>query len=121
LPQVSVREVGENCARSLLEGCGGKSSPYCYKLFGPEPYSSTDIKRAVEEVTGREVELHLIEREQLANFFGQQVPGPYVGEFTEMIIAALPGGIIIKDFAYDEDTITGKVAFVDIMREVLSK
>lgn len=117
---MSLKDISEVCANSLLSETS-KPSPHCFKLFGPRSYSPLDLKKAVEEVTGKEVELKLIEKDQLAEFFAKQLPEPYVQEFVDMTTAGLPGGVIDKDFVYDDDTVKGRVELVDTLRELYTK
>lgn len=109
---MSLRDVAKTCATSLLDPAP-KPSPHYFKLFGPRHYSSIDLKNAVQKAVGKEVDLQLVERDQLAVFFGQQVPEPHVEEFVAMATAVLPGGIIEGDFEYEESTVTGEVELVD--------
>lgn len=119
LLQVSVKDVGETCADKLLHGSGGKPSPYYYKHFGPRLYSTKDIQKAVEGASEKKVEVRLVEKKDLGEFFGQYLPEVYVPEFVEMTLSGLPGGITTKDFDYDENTARGKVDFEDIVKEWL--
>lgn len=96
-------------------------SPHCFKLFGPRHYSALDVKEAAEQVTGRKVELKPVERDQLAGFFGQQIPQTHVQEFVDMVIAVLPGGIIEDDFEDDESTVRGDIELVDTLRDLSAK
>jgi hypothetical protein len=92
-----------------------------FKLFGPRHGSALDIKEAVEQALGRKVELKAVERDDLGNFFGQQIPAAHVQEFADMVTAVLPGGIIEGDFGYDESTVRGEVELVDTLRELAAK
>ncbi|KAJ4162302.1 hypothetical protein NW754_013736 [Fusarium falciforme] len=120
IPMVSLKDISEICANSLLAETA-KPNPHYFKLFGPRSYSALDLKKAVEEVTGKTVELKLIERDQLSEFFAKQLPEPYVQELVDMTTAGLPGGVINKDFVYDDDTVKGRVELVDTLRELYTK
>lgn len=72
----------------------------------------------MEDVTGKEVEMKLVERDQLAGFFAEQVPEAHVQDFVDMTTAVLPGGIMSGDFEYGEDTVRGKVELVDAFRQL---
>jgi hypothetical protein len=116
---VSLKDVAEFCAGSLLgEFDATKPSPHYFKLFGPRHYNSLDLKSAVEKVTGNEGRLELVQRDQLASFFAQQIPDAYVQEFVDMVTASLPGGIISDDYDYDESTIRGRVELVDALGDL---
>ncbi|KAM5344244.1 hypothetical protein ACJ41O_012781 [Fusarium nematophilum] len=117
IPMVSVSDVGKSCARALLAE-PKKTSPHYFDLYGPRLYSSVDVKEAVEEVTGKKVELVLIERDHLAEFFGQQVPRAHVQQMVDMTTAALPGGIMAGDFVENEDTVRGRDELVETLRRL---
>ncbi|CAI4212308.1 unnamed protein product [Parascedosporium putredinis] len=121
VPMVDLKDIGECCANTLLSE-QTKPSPYYFKLFGPQHYSSADLKDAVEKVVGTKTELKLIERDQLSGFFAQLgIPETHVPDFVGMTTAVLPGGIMAGDFGYDEDTVRGKVELVDGLREMYEK
>ncbi|KAI6777044.1 hypothetical protein HG530_000989 [Fusarium avenaceum] len=114
IPLVGLKDVAENCANSLLSPA--KPSPHYWTLFGPRPYSSTDVKDAVEEVTGKKFELVLVEEDQLLDYCKQMVPEAHAQEFKEMVTASVPGGVIVKDLVYDENIVKGKQELVDGLR-----
>ena len=93
---MSLKDVGKYCAISLLSK-STKHSPYYFKLFGPLHYSTADIRKAVEEVTGSKVNLNLVEKEQLACYFAQRISEQYVQDPMDMTTAGLPGGIMAGD------------------------
>lgn len=117
---MSVKDIAEFCASALLSE-SAKPSPRVVKVFGPRNYSSRDIKDAVEKATGKTVELQLVERDQLGEYMAQIIPEPYVQAFVDMTTAGLPGGVIVPDFEYDEDTVRGRVELVDTFRELHAK
>ncbi|KAK3298227.1 uncharacterized protein B0H64DRAFT_438715 [Chaetomium fimeti] len=120
IPMVSLKDIAKACANNLLVG-PGKPSPHVFKLFGPRNYSALDVKEAVEQATGRKVELKAVERDQLEGFFGQQIPQAHLSEFLGMVAATLPGGIIVDDFEDDESTMRGNTELVDGLRELAAK
>lgn len=77
-----------------------------------------DVKLAVEEVTGKKLEIAAIPKYQLEGFFSEQVPAAYVQAFVEMTTAALPGGTMAGDFGDHEHTVKGKVELVDALRKL---
>jgi hypothetical protein len=89
-------------------------------LFGPRDYSALDVKQAVEEVMGKEVEVVLIEKGNLAEFFAQQAPPHSVPDLVEMVTAALPGGIMAGDFKDTENTVRGKIELAEALRNLYS-
>jgi hypothetical protein len=58
----------------------------------------------------------LVEEDQLLDYWKQIVPEVYAEDFKEMTTSGLPGGVIVKDFVYDEKTVKGKQEFVDGLR-----
>ncbi|KAH7131303.1 hypothetical protein EDB81DRAFT_906411 [Dactylonectria macrodidyma] len=119
LPMVSLIDVGEVCAHALLDE-EDKTSPYFFDLHGPRHYSTTDVKLAVEEVTGKKWELVAIPKDQLAAFWAEQVPALYVPDFVEMTTAGLPGGIMGGEYGNIERIVNGKVELVDALRKAYS-
>ncbi|PKS09838.1 hypothetical protein jhhlp_004461 [Lomentospora prolificans] len=117
IPMVSVKDVGETCANALISE-STKPSPYYFKLFGPRNYSSADIRDAVEEITERKVDLQLVEKDQLAGYFGQIIPKSQLQGFVDMTTSVLPDGIMAGEFEYDENTVRGKVELVESLREL---
>lgn len=111
--------MGEYCAEALLDA-SPRPTPQYVKLFGPRFYSSLDVKKAIEEVTGREGTMVTIPPEGLAEYFAKELPAEYVQEFVEFMKAQLSGGIIERDYGYGEDTILGKVELVDGLRDIAS-
>ncbi|KAF7555203.1 hypothetical protein G7Z17_g2390 [Cylindrodendrum hubeiense] len=119
IPMVSLVDVGEACAQALLDE-DKKTSPHFFDLYGPQHYSATDVQLAVEEVTGKKVEIAAVPKDQLAGFFAEQVPAAYVQDFVEMTTSALPGGTMAGDFGDHEHTVKGKVELVDALRKLYS-
>ncbi|KAH7123477.1 hypothetical protein B0J13DRAFT_511863 [Dactylonectria estremocensis] len=117
IPMVSLIDVGEVCAHALLDN-EEKASPYFFDLHGPRLYSTTDIKLALDEVTGKKWEIAAIPKDKLAEFWAEQVPAAYVQDFVEMTTAGLPGGIMDGGFEDNEHTVCGKVELVDALRKV---
>ncbi|KAK2764275.1 hypothetical protein FQN54_008967 [Arachnomyces sp. PD_36] len=124
IPMVSLKDISDCCAKFLLgeeSPIKSGSSPGYLKLFGPRSYSSIDLQNAVKEVTGKDVGLKAIEKDQLYEFFANEIPEKYVQEFVDMTTAGLPGGIIAEDFVYDGDTFRGRVELVDTLRQLYAK
>ncbi|KAL6915753.1 hypothetical protein ACHAP8_009471 [Fusarium lateritium] len=117
IPLVGLKDVASNVANSLLASTA-KPSPHYFNLFGPRAYGSVDLKDAVEEITGKKVELKLVEEDQLLDYWKQIVPEAYAEEFKEMTTAGFSGGVIAKDFIYDEKTIRGEQELVDALRSL---
>jgi uncharacterized protein YbjT (DUF2867 family) len=117
---VSIKDIGEACAKYLLTDSGNPSSQRL-KVLGPRPYSSNDLRDAFEEVTGKTVELGLTQGEDLKAFLRTLFPEHCIPDFMEIIEASLPGGLIAEEYGYDENTVTGKVELIDTLRELNKK
>ena len=118
--QVGLKDIASSCVNSLLSS-PAKPSPHYYKLFGPRAYGANDPKEAVEEITGKKVELKLVEKDQLLDYWKQIVPEAHAEEFKEMTVAGLGDGIIGKDIKYDENTVVGEQGLVDALRALYKK
>ncbi|KAG8673527.1 hypothetical protein FPOAC2_06972 [Fusarium poae] len=115
IPLVGLKDVASNCANSLLASTA-EPSPHYFNIFGPRAYGSVDLKETVEEITGKKVELKLVEEDQLLDYWKQIVPVAHAEEFKEMTTAGFAGGVIAKDFVYDEKTVRGEQELVDALR-----
>ena len=117
--QISVPDVSKVCAEKLTQvGQPLPSSPYYFDLFGPRNYSAEDVKAAVEEVTGKKIEIAAIPKDQLAAFYAQSVPEDHVAGLVEMTTAALPDGIMAGDFAGNEFTVRAEEDLVSTLRRL---
>lgn len=72
------------------------SYPFIVELHGPKAYSPEDVRGAFELVTGKKIELKLVERDQLRPYYSEIFPPPVVDLFVEMTESLLPGGILMK-------------------------
>ncbi|RYP90307.1 hypothetical protein DL770_003603 [Monosporascus sp. CRB-9-2] len=119
VPMVSLIDVGNVCAQKLLEtGQQLPARPYVFYITGPRNYSSLDVKAAVEEVTGKKIDIVTVAKEDLVAFYSKQVPALNAAELAEMTVASLPGGLLEKDFLQDDDgnTYRGRIELVDALR-----
>ncbi|RYP43755.1 hypothetical protein DL768_009710 [Monosporascus sp. mg162] len=73
---------------------GSATNSRIIDLQGPEWYSTRDVQKAFEHVTGKSVEARLVEKNKLADFFAQFLPSSLVGYYTEMTLSILPGGLL---------------------------
>ncbi|RYP44098.1 hypothetical protein DL768_009402 [Monosporascus sp. mg162] len=122
VPMVSLTDIGNVCAQKLLEtGQQLPARPYVFYITGPRNYSSLDVKAAVEEVTGKKIDVVIVAKDDLVAYFSKQVPAPLAAELAEMTVATSPGGLIAKDFNdYDNDgnTYKGRVELVDAFQRL---
>ncbi|KAK4104581.1 NAD(P)-binding protein [Parathielavia hyrcaniae] len=117
IPMVSLKDIAKACTKVLLADSESvKQMPHDFKIVGPRSYSSRDLKDAVEQVTGKAVELQLVERDQLAGYVRQETPEPHVGEIVEFLEACLPGGVIDGEAELGENTVVGEIELVDALR-----
>ncbi|WAO96613.1 NAD(P)-bd-dom domain-containing protein [Fusarium falciforme] len=120
IPMVSIRDIGRACADALL-AAPKDVSPYYFDLYGPRHYSALDVKEAVEQITGKKVELVPIEKDNLAEFYAREIPSAQIQDFVEMTTSALPGGIMAGDFGSNERTVQGKVELVEALRPLYTQ
>lgn len=106
--------------KALLDPATRPSLEYV-RIFGPRLYSSLDVKKALEEVTGKEGTLITIPPEGLAQYFAKELPSTYVEEFVEHMTAQLPGGVSAGDYEYKDDTVKGEIELVDGLRGIASE
>lgn len=118
--QVSVKDVGKYCAKTLLDETV-KPSPHYVKIFGPRLYSSLDIKDAIETVTGKKGELIIIPKEGLAEYWAKLVPAKHVQEFVDYSTCQLADGIAAPDYVYGDDTVRCEIELVDDLRGMASQ
>ncbi|KAK1829752.1 hypothetical protein QBC39DRAFT_262294 [Podospora conica] len=120
LPHIAIKDIGQTCADELLAtGKGLKASPYIFDLQGPRKLSSEDVHKAWEEAAGKKLEMKVIPREGLAEFWGAVFPPEVAKSYVEMNEALLPGGIIVEDPNPTGETRYGKTEAVEVFRELL--
>ncbi|KAE8357853.1 hypothetical protein BDV27DRAFT_78086 [Aspergillus caelatus] len=96
-------------------------SPYIVDVHGPSSYTPKDVQKAFEEVVGKEVELRLVEKKDLSQFFAGFLPKNVADAFTEMTIAFLPGGIMANANAENSSSDRvwrGKTELTEAIREL---
>ncbi|KAF5562547.1 isoflavone reductase P3 [Fusarium napiforme] len=120
VPIVSLKDVGEVCAKNLLTKLESPSLQVI-KVFGPRAYSSIDLRDMFEEITATKVELRLAQGDDLKAFFRQIMPEHCIADFMEMIESSLPGGLIAREYEADENTVTGKADMLEVFRELGDK
>ncbi|OGM44050.1 hypothetical protein ABOM_007800 [Aspergillus bombycis] len=121
MPMVSANDIGKACARHLLQaGSALKASPHIFKLHGPVEYSTSDVQRAFEEVTGKKVEVRLVERDELKAYFSKFLPLNLVDKFVEMTWSFLPDGILEQDMNDFTGIERGHDTLVDAFKKMLS-
>ncbi|KAF2148846.1 NAD(P)-binding protein [Myriangium duriaei CBS 260.36] len=98
VPMVSARDIGKACAEQLLTvGKSTGAGPHVFELHGPKDYSPLDVKNALDEVLGKDVEMRLVEKDKLEGFFGHFLPPKMIRPFVEMTLAFLVGESLPRD------------------------
>ncbi|RGP81293.1 hypothetical protein FLONG3_437 [Fusarium longipes] len=126
IPMVSSRDIGETCAVKLLAtGSGTREHPQIINLEGPERYSTTDVRIALESIIGKSIQVRSVEKDALPGFFGQVLPPHLVPEFVEMTTSMLPGGVLESEIRRITDWKIGKesllTALTHMWHEYLSR
>ncbi|KAE8412938.1 hypothetical protein BDV36DRAFT_269889 [Aspergillus pseudocaelatus] len=120
VPMVAVKDMGQAFATYLLKP-DIPESPYVVDVHGPSSYTPKDVQKAFEEVVGKEVELRLVEKKDLSQFFAGFLPKNVAEAFTEMTIAFLPGGIMANANAENSSSDRvwrGKTELTEAIREL---
>ena len=120
LSQVSLQDIGNICAQHILATAQHLSiSPYVFDLHGPRSYSANDIRTALEEITGKKINIVAIESEQLLGLYSSKVPAPQDQELVDMTVAMLPGGILATQMEKQDDVVRGTSELADVLHRLL--
>ena len=118
--QIAIKDIGQTCAGELLAtGTALKTSPYVFDLCFPRKLSSVDVHKAWEEAAGKTIEMKVIPKEGLAEFYGAVFPPAIAESYVEMNVALLPGGIIVEDPSPTGETRHGKTELVEVFKQLL--
>ncbi|KAK4205093.1 hypothetical protein QBC40DRAFT_271702 [Triangularia verruculosa] len=96
IPMIAVKDIGVISAREILSEGDRQEHPVILELHGPQ-YTSIDVKDAFEEVLGKEVEMKLIPKEGLLEYYGAVFPDYVAREYAEMNESFLEGGVLEWD------------------------
>ncbi|KAM0328652.1 hypothetical protein ACHAQA_005064 [Verticillium albo-atrum] len=121
LPMISVRDIGRTCAREILSTYPSNKASTIVNLHGPEWYSTRDVQLAFEKVTGKKIEVKLVQRDQLIGFYETILPQSIVADFVEMTEAFLEGGIMMNEDWTAERLVKGADTLVDAFTGMLPK
>ncbi|KAK0747042.1 hypothetical protein B0T18DRAFT_438763 [Schizothecium vesticola] len=120
LPHIAIKDIGQTCADELLAtGTALKTSPHVFDLCSPRKLSSVDVHKAWEEAAGKTIEMKVIPKEGLAEFYGTVFPPAIAESYVEMNVALLPGGIIVEDPSPTGETRHGKTELVEVFKQLL--
>ncbi|KAL2015995.1 hypothetical protein VTK56DRAFT_4463 [Thermocarpiscus australiensis] len=117
LHMVAIKDIGETCVSELL--AAGKvlpANPYVFELSGPRAYTSVDVQKAFEAVSGKSVEMRPVEKAGLADFYGAVFPPAVAKEYVEMNESYLPGGIMYENPNPTGEIQYGKTDLVDAIK-----
>ncbi len=115
-----MRDIGAFCAsQGLSSDIVPSEKPGVTELHGPTRYSSNDVCEALREITGKAIELRLIEKEDLPAFFGNVFPPHIVPLFVEMTCSMLPGSALLDDPGNDTPVHCGTDTLMDAFRRIL--
>lgn len=87
--------------------------PRIVELHGPRNYSVRDVREAFEKVTGKTIEVRLIQKDQLYGFFSGFLPASLVDDFVEMTLTFLPGGLLEEEMNDLTNASRGQDSLVD--------
>ncbi|KAL2167420.1 hypothetical protein VTG60DRAFT_1326 [Thermothelomyces hinnuleus] len=122
LNMIAVQDIGATLAGELLATGGAlPSNPHVFELRGPRDYSSLDVQKAFEEVTGKSVELRAVERDELDGFYAAVFPPSVAARFTAMTKSFLEGGILYEDPQPTGEKKYGATELVEVLRQLLNK
>lgn len=118
---MSILDIGRRCAEELVRpGRDSRQQPRIIDFEGPRCYSTRDVHAAFEEVTGKKIEARLVQKHDLAGFFRQALPEAIVGDFVEMTLSILPGGLL-ADGTEGSKADRGTVTLVEAIRVMWQK
>lgn len=117
--QIATKDIGEVAAQELLKtGQGLEKSPYIFELEGPA-YSSLDVQKAWEEALGKKLEMKVIPKEGLAEFYGSVFPPALAQRYVEMNLCFMEGGILYENPNPTGETRKAKTELVEVFKNLL--
>lgn len=119
ISQIAIKDVGEACAKELLAaGTALPSNPYAFEVLGPV-YSTKDVKKVFDQVSGKEIEIREIPKEGVLEFYGAVFPPSVAKYYADMNTSLLEGGILSEHPEPTEDVRqVGKTELVEVIREL---
>ncbi|KAK5652249.1 hypothetical protein OQA88_10746 [Cercophora sp. LCS_1] len=119
LPHIASKDIGEVVAQELLKaGEGLEKSPYIFELEGPA-YSSLDVHKAWEEALGEKIEMKVIPKEGLAEFYGNVFPPGLAQRYAELNQCFMEGGILYENPNPTGETRKAKTELVEVFKGLL--
>lgn len=120
--QIAARDIGATLANeALAAGSTLPSVPYIFELHGPRDYSSIDVQKTFEEVTGKSIELRAVEPAGLRDFYAAAFPPSIAERFTDMTKSFHEGGILYEDPQPTGEKKYGKTELVEVIKQLLGK
>ena len=115
-----MRDIGAFCASLALSmDIMPSEDPWVTELHGPTTYSSNDVCEALREITGKAIELRLVQKDDLASFYGNVFPANIVPLFVEMTCSMLPGSPWLNDPGNETPVHRGTDTLVDAFQRML--
>lgn len=118
---VATKDIGSTLATELTKTEQPPSKPHVFELHGPRSYTPLDVKEAFSEALGREVVVKPVEKDELEGFYGQVFPKEVVGEYVEMTLSFLAGGVAERDpDEVREGIVRGKTELGEVLGEAVA-
>lgn len=115
-----MRDIGAFCASQALSiDITPSDEPHVTELHGPRDYSSSNVCEALQQLTGKTIELRLVGKDELATFFGNVFPPHIVPLFVEMTCSMLPGSPYLNDPGNNTPVYRGTDTLTDAFRRML--
>lgn len=115
-----MRDIGAFCASQALSAdITSSERPHITEIHGPTDYSPVDVCEALDEVTGKTIEMRLVEKDELEPFFSNVFPPHVVPLFVEMTCSMLPDSPYLNDPGNDTPIHRGTDTIADAFRRML--
>lgn len=121
LEMVSIKDVGKAAAKEATTDAPQSTPVHIYEIQGAqkEGYSSLEVRDAIAKILGKEVNLQLIEKSKLPEFFGSFLPSGCVNEFVEMASSFLPGGALNVSPDPQANVVHGEISLESALEEAI--
>ena len=115
-----MNDIGAFCAsKALATDTIPSNQPQIVEIHGPRAYTPLDVRKALEEVTKKQVELRLVEKDELTSFFGGIFPPHVAPLMAEMTCSMLPESGILNDPENTTPSHRGNDTLTDVFRRML--
>ncbi|KPM39232.1 hypothetical protein AK830_g7355 [Neonectria ditissima] len=119
---VAIKDIGLILATELTKKTAPTSKPFILELHEPQAYTPMDVQKAFSRALSKEVAVKAIENQDLPAFYGQVFPPEIVGDWVEMTMSFLPGGVAAKDTTVegDAEVVYGKTALAEAIEAAVT-